>query len=201
VRHGETDWNTNGRIQGREEIPLNETGISQAEKCADGFFEAMEKAGILWDRVLTSPLVRASKTAKIIADKINCNKISSDERLIERNYGVISGYTYKEYERAIYNDVQNIEGLESKDEIIERLNDFMRGEIKVGERAVLVSHGGISRVYALQAEKCEKLTNDDVVRMENCHINVYTYDGKNIVLEGYNIAPCDFYKFVAENTK
>ena len=55
VRHGETDWNLRGRLQGQEDIELNETGIYQATRC--GLYLARES----WDVILTSPLSRARK--------------------------------------------------------------------------------------------------------------------------------------------
>ena len=62
VRHGETDWNAQGRLQGRTDIPLNENGKVQAMKC--GEFLAQNN----WDAVITSPLKRARETAEIIAN-------------------------------------------------------------------------------------------------------------------------------------
>ena len=63
VRHGQTDWNLEGRFQGRIDIPLNEKGKSQAKKTK----EKLE--GIKFDKVFSSPLKRALETAKIITEK------------------------------------------------------------------------------------------------------------------------------------
>ena len=112
IRHGQTDWNLDGRLQGREEIPLNKTGMAQANECANGISKATEMFDIKWDRIISSPLGRAKTTAEAVASKID-SYVSCDERLIERNYGVISGFTYKEYESAIYGNAPNIDGLES----------------------------------------------------------------------------------------
>ena len=63
VRHGQTDWNVEGRNQGRTDIELNETGIKQAEEIAK------KLEGKKFDMVFSSPLKRAYKTAQIISNK------------------------------------------------------------------------------------------------------------------------------------
>ena len=69
LRHGETDWNAQGRSQGRTDIPLNANGIAQAE--AAGLLLAQhwrDHAPIV--RIVSSPLVRARRTAEIVADQL-----------------------------------------------------------------------------------------------------------------------------------
>ena len=56
-RHGQTDYNLQGRIQGRDDIPLNETGREQARRAADGI------AALAPTRIVSSPLTRARATA------------------------------------------------------------------------------------------------------------------------------------------
>ena len=60
IRHGETDWNKTKRLQGVTDIPLNACGIELAEKTAEGL------KNVPFDRIYTSPLIRAKKTAEII---------------------------------------------------------------------------------------------------------------------------------------
>ena len=60
IRHGETDWNKTKRLQGVTDIPLNAYGIELAEKTAEGLKD------VPFDRIYTSPLIRAKKTAEII---------------------------------------------------------------------------------------------------------------------------------------
>ena len=60
IRHGETDWNKTKRLQGVTDIPLNACGIELAEKTAEGLKD------VPFDRIYTSPLIRAKKTAEII---------------------------------------------------------------------------------------------------------------------------------------
>lgn len=91
LRHGETDWNAQGRSQGRTDIPLNATGIAQAE--AAGLLLARhwnDHAPIV--RIVASPLVRARRTAEIVADQLAANgaprlEITLDNGLQEVCFG------------------------------------------------------------------------------------------------------------------
>ena len=91
VRHGQTDWNLEGRFQGRIDIPLNEKGKSQAKKTK----EKLE--GIKFDKVFSSPLKRALETAKIITDE----PIDIDDRIIERCNGQLEGKLKTECENMV----------------------------------------------------------------------------------------------------
>ncbi len=92
VRHGQTDWNAENRIQGRTDIPLNETGIRQMNDLA----ERLAKDGIAFDRMIASPLIRAKKSAEIIAEKTGYKKeIVFDERFVERDCGALEGEIWR----------------------------------------------------------------------------------------------------------
>lgn len=84
IRHGETAWNHLHKMQGQMDIPLNEYGIELAEKTAEGMKE------IPFDRVFASPLVRAKKTAEIIAKKDGI-LVETDDRLKEISFGAGEG--------------------------------------------------------------------------------------------------------------
>ena len=79
VRHGETDWNTQRRLQGRADIPLNEFGKSLAVKTGKGL------DNIKFDVCYTSPLLRAKETAELILAGRDI-EIISDERIIEMSF-------------------------------------------------------------------------------------------------------------------
>ncbi|MGO1321006.1 MAG: histidine phosphatase family protein [Galactobacter sp.] len=85
VRHGQTDWNKAGRLQGQVDIPLNETGKAQAQTAAEG----LEGRGIT--RVITSTLGRAMETGGIIAAHLGLAAPTQDEGLLERAYGEFEG--------------------------------------------------------------------------------------------------------------
>src|SRR5690554_970725 len=87
VRHGETDWNFEHRIQGATDIPLNDTGRQQARRT--GRLLASRK----WDAIVASPLSRAFDTASIIAEEIGLPAPTALAGIVERNYGDAEGLT------------------------------------------------------------------------------------------------------------
>lgn len=86
VRHGETIWNKEGRYYGHTDIGLTEYGLKQARELGR-FFRKME-----FDKVICSPLIRAIDTAKELTEQT----LHTDERLMEQNFGLFEGKTYKE---------------------------------------------------------------------------------------------------------
>lgn len=93
VRHGETHWNAQRRIQGHRDVALNPTGIEQARAAARGL------AGSGIDAVYSSDLARARQTAQAIADELG-QTVHSEPMLRERSYGIFEGLTYDEARRA-----------------------------------------------------------------------------------------------------
>lgn len=87
VRHGQTEWNRQGRFQGQCEVPLNERGLEQAREIAAAL------AGEAFDRVVSSDLRRAMQTARIIAPRL---EIVSEPRWREFHFGQWEGLTWQE---------------------------------------------------------------------------------------------------------
>ncbi len=85
VRHGQTDWNAALRIQGRSDIPLNDTGRGQAV-AAVGALSSYD-----WDFLVSSPLSRAAETADLIADGLGLTVTQRLPSLVERDYGLAEG--------------------------------------------------------------------------------------------------------------
>lgn len=85
IRHGQTDWNRDGLLQGSSDIPLNETGRAQAH---DAFMTLRSRP---WDAVVSSPLRRARETAQIIAEGLGIELGPAYPELIERDYGALEG--------------------------------------------------------------------------------------------------------------
>lgn len=88
-RHGQTDYNLQGRVQGVTDISLNAAGLAQADAAAP-IIAAYKPV-----KIIASPLERAQQTARALA-KLSGGKVASDERLIERSFGIWEGLTGKE---------------------------------------------------------------------------------------------------------
>lgn len=156
VRHGETDWNAAGRIQGSTDIALNDAGRRQAQK----LHERLQDRTI--DAVYSSDLSRALETARIVA---------GDERLVgqrvplwavgalrEIAYGQWEGKTRAELEAAGYGPWLDAwvrgepcdapEGGESREDVDRRVDHFLSAVFPrhVGETVLVVSHGGPLRL-------------------------------------------------------
>jgi probable phosphoglycerate mutase len=89
LRHGATDWNRQGRFQGRTDIPLNDEGIAQAHAAARRLQSAPP------DRIVSSPLVRAVKTAEIAATAF-ARPVAIDDGIIECNFGSLEGQSIRD---------------------------------------------------------------------------------------------------------
>ncbi len=85
IRHGQTDWNREGLLQGSSDIPLNDTGREQAR---DALMTLRSRP---WDAVVSSPLRRARETAGIIADGLGIPLGAAYPGLVERDYGPLEG--------------------------------------------------------------------------------------------------------------
>lgn len=92
VRHGETEWNRENRVQGTSDTPLSDNGIRQAERLASSM------AGEEIDLIVTSPLRRAAETASIINRGLNA-PLRTDEDLRELDQGIFEGMGYTELMR------------------------------------------------------------------------------------------------------
>lgn len=140
VRHGETDWNAIGRLQGREDIPLNARGKEQA-KIVGQYLQNSKFAA-----VFTSPLARAKETARIVNRYVGDLPLFESSDFIEKDYGRASGMTVQERDSHFPNG--DIPGMESFSHIKERV---MGGLERVRERfpdhhILLVAHGGLINV-------------------------------------------------------
>jgi broad specificity phosphatase PhoE len=133
VRHGETDWNAAGRLQGHTDRPLNDCGRSQAEALAE------KLAADQIDAVYASDLARARETADIVAARLGL-RLTVHADLREKDWGNWEGLTAAERERV------DLEG-ETTGAHRERTLRVLRwiAERHSGERVVVVTHGGSIR--------------------------------------------------------
>ena len=136
IRHGETNWNNEKRIQGREDIPLNETGIEQINEST----KYLKR--FTWKAIITSPLARAKMSAQIISKEIKLSDIYEEFDFIERDYGKASGKTVEEA-KILFPDGIWI-GSESSESLKNRTVNALYKYIKMfdGDDIIIVSHGG-----------------------------------------------------------
>ena len=80
LRHGQTDWNIDLRLQGTTDIPLNQKGIEQVEHAAKHLRNE-------WDLILSSPLSRAKDSAQIVATVLGIDQVVVEPKLLERSKG------------------------------------------------------------------------------------------------------------------
>ncbi len=156
IRHGETDWNNEGRIQGHTNIPLNSHGIAQAEKLA------AHLAGEQIDTLYTSPLARACMTAQVIGERLGLEAIP-DDRLKERYLGEIEGLTAGDFEQRhpeLYRQWRtspvhvSLPGEETQPLLQRRVQTFLddlqeRHAQRADARIALVSHGGTITMFLI----------------------------------------------------
>ncbi|MCU1505225.1 MAG: histidine phosphatase family protein [Microbacteriaceae bacterium] len=140
VRHGETDWNRERRIQGSTDIPLNATGREQARRT--GRLLARRH----WDGIVSSPLSRASETARIIASEAGLPEPELLSGIVERSYGKAEGLTEAELSHLFPGDIR-VPGRESREHVASRVIPALVGlaERKLGRHFIVTTHGGVIR--------------------------------------------------------
>ncbi len=147
VRHGETAWNVDTRIQGHLDIPLNATGLWQARQLGDAL------AGEAISAIYTSDLLRARKTAQAVADATGAALID-EPGLRERAFGSFQGRTFAEVETEHPEQARRWrqrdpdyapDGGESLRVLRERVVDTTHrlAARHPGELVLLVTHGGV----------------------------------------------------------
>ena len=169
VRHGQTDWNFEQKMQGGQtERNLNETGIKQAENTKK------QLENVKYDIVIRSPMNRAKQTAEIITEGKEVS-IIIDERIRERNLGELEGAPItEECEKNIwdYNLNMELKGGESLKEFEKRILEFIE-EIKEkydDKTILIVAHGGVAKVLKAYLYGKPESNNLDDIKMENCEI-------------------------------
>ncbi|MFV9687260.1 2,3-diphosphoglycerate-dependent phosphoglycerate mutase GpmB [Pantoea sp. KXB45] len=188
VRHGETVWNAERRIQGQSDSPLTEKGEQQARQVG----ERVKQLGIT--HVIASDLGRTRRTAEIIADACGCT-VTLDARLRELNMGVLEkrpldGLTAEEeqWRATLVNGTEGgrIPQGESMTEMATRMHAALNAclDLPAGSRPLLVSHGMalgslVSTILGLPAYAERRL------RLRNCSLSRVDYQQSAWLAEGW----------------
>lgn len=174
-RHGETDWNAEGRIQGREDVPLNENGINQAHETGKGAQGKINPAFFV-----TSTLSRAIVTGKIIASYTGTEKMFTEWGLIECSYGEMSGKVIED----IYEAENACE--ETPEEAGRRFFDVLDKYVRTtDDDFAVVSHGGTinAALYVLTGGKI----GTGITKLKNTSLTVLSWENGEYSLEKCNI--------------
>lgn len=180
MRHGQTDWNLEGRVQGKRDLPLNETGVAQAHKAALRFSELKKNI----ETVYTSDLKRAKKTAEIISACLDL-PMHYTKQLREMDFGKAEGIKKTDlpakfpYIYQAFNDVSNPERYDIGYPLGETVGAVQQRFMKVVQRlwedrrenVLIVTHGMLIRIFA---EICFKKS----IRLDNGSVLRVTFDEK-----------------------
>lgn len=182
MRHGQTEWNVEGRYQGHLNSPLTQKGKLQAKENALKLNRAIDLSQPF--KIFSSPLGRAKESCYIICDTLGIDReeVILDERIQEFNYGIFEGRTKKEC-ALVYADVLAkreankwsyvIENGESYEMVTERLYSWLKS-VKDEEKIIVVAHEMINRAlrgiysgYSNEKILGLRQANDLVLKLEN----------------------------------
>ncbi len=178
LRHGQSEWNAEGRWQGQADIQLTEQGIIQAKQAA-------EKLGP-FDLIATSTLQRARRTAEIIAQHLNAGDVHVDDRLKESNVGPWQGLTVAEIEAGwpgFLNSRRQPEGFESNIRVVQRVTQSLIdiADKCRGGQALVISHSGVIRTLRRELNVSDN-------RLENLGGSWFEIDAHNKLRAGRLVA-------------
>jgi len=199
MRHGETPWNRQGRVMGRNPVELDSQGRTQVAGLV-GFVRTLKP-----DLIVTSPLVRARQSAEIIAAGLGGVPIREDHRIAEVQYGRWEGMTYEDLivdeDYLRYREepiLSSTPGGESIGEVQARgVEAVMRTlEETEGRRVLFVSHGDIIRTVLCHFMAME-LRHFRRIRVDNAALSAVQVAGDFAEVKFLNIIPDIGRTFVA----
>ena len=173
MRHGQTNWNVLGKVQGCTDIELNETGMKQAQKAKEEF----NQCDI--DIIFSSPLKRAKKTAEIVSQDKKVPVIC-DVRLREREFGELEGKNPETCQQKFcdaWNYSLNVktDNVEPVVECCNRVSEFL-DELKENyqdKNVLLVTHGGTAQAIQAYFTGIEEDGQVPRTGIANCEIRKY----------------------------
>jgi len=172
IRHGQTDWNSQGKLQGSSDVPLNEHGRQQAHAAA----ALLAGEGVAWDAIVSSPLGRARETAEIIATDLGIELGEAYDELIERDYasgeGTVPSGTIPDHPTDEFPDIEGRDVVAARGVgALEMIRDTRLPQDGPDGRVVVVCHGTIIR-FTLS-----ELVGWEVGHIENAAANTVEWDG------------------------
>ncbi|WP_291054121.1 histidine phosphatase family protein [Herbiconiux sp.] len=194
VRHGQTDWNFQKRIQGSTDVPLNETGREQARETGRVLAERR------WDGIVASPLSRARETAEIIAAELGIDEVELVPELVERSYGEVEGLNAEQIaERFPGHPMNVVPGRERRSDVVARVLPALEAlaEEHPGDSLIVVSHGGVigsliryvtDRALPQQGQMIPNGSAHDFV-VDDGHLSIAEFNGEAIPEEIRSRAP------------
>ena len=189
IRHGETSWNVDARIQGQLDVGLNETGRWQALRLAQALADER------FDAVYSSDLGRAWQTAQAVAEAAGV-VLRSDQRLRERGFGVFEGLTFAEIEQRFAPQAQRWrsreasfgpEGGETLAGFVERAVDAVAAIAARhrGQHIAVVTHGGVLDALYRAASRIP-IDAPRTWQIGNARINRLLHGEQGFMLVGWN---------------
>lgn len=189
IRHGETEWNKEGRIQGQLDIPLNETGRAQA------LAMAANATHFNFDALYSSDLVRATETANALAIRKNL-QIQTLPELRERHFGIFQGVLKNEaprlnpdaYARYQSRDLRyDFETGESLTAFAHRVVDVFNELVKhhTDQQIAVVCHAGVLDIMYRQATSHPLDTQRDFA-IPNSALNWFHYENEHWHLDHWD---------------
>lgn len=170
IRHGQTEWNKAGRLHGRSDLPMNDTGVRQARQLAADL--AMQGP---WAAVYSSPLFRALQTAQIIANGVGTRALHENPELMEQDFGDWEGKLVghpADEQRQVH-----IGSGETEQHLVERAINalFKISQQHPGENVLVVSHGALisSVLSALTSEADPRVANGTCRELDSRLLNTY----------------------------
>ncbi|MEO5533569.1 MAG: histidine phosphatase family protein [Pseudolysinimonas sp.] len=176
VRHGETDWNQQRRIQGLTDVPLNAIGREQAR--LTGMLLTCRSI----DRVIASPLMRARVTAEIIASELGLPEPELRPALVERNYGEAEGMIFHDIDTK-YPPGTEVPGREPREAVAARVVAALQ-QLAIdyaGEQLVVVSHGG-----AIRAALTTAVPDGGFGMITNGSVHTFRIEGDDLRLVAFD---------------
>jgi probable phosphoglycerate mutase len=180
IRHGQTDWNRDDKLQGSSDIPLNDIGREQAHEAA----RLLRDQG--WEAIVSSPLSRARETAEIIAGDLGIELGPSYAAFVERDYGVNEGGSSSEIVAKYPN--RHYPGAEPLASVVTRGKaGLMMVAADFGERStIIVCHGTIIRytLADLAGRRLPGIRNGSIstLELEDGHWQVLSVNGTPLPL-------------------